>query len=685
MLFEKSVVVAALGLSGAAVAATPRPAVSTETVRTTVARLTERHGEAEAERIRQGVAQAAERWWPEDGDEKAFASLCEESFLTGPARDAAFDRIQKVLEQVDGHLLEVRRELLTPQDLDTGPVSAVDTLFARYDPFAHVNDDLFQSKVAFVALLNFPVRTLQEMLTDGPGWDRRTWAEARMTDRFALRVPASVNQAVTAAFTSAEEYISRYYIRMDRLVTSDGKRPFPEGLRLISHWNLRDELKSQYANGKDGLQRQRMIQRVMERIVRQEIPQAAIDNGDVLWNPETNAVKALASAGAAPSGAREPDTRYARLLEVFRAVREADPYAPTAPTFVKRRFELDRQIPEKEVEALLVSVLSSPEVRDLAKIVQKRLGRPLEPFDIWYPGFAPRGEKDEAVLNERVKAKYPSVAAFQADLPRILVDLGFSKDKAAQVAANIVVDPARGAGHALGAVRREDKAHLRTHFAGGGMDYKGFNIAVHELGHNVEQTFSLNGIDHWFLNGVPNNAFTEALAFVFQARDLELLGLPPASEEAHLLEGADTLWATYEIGGVGLVDTAVWNWMYAHPDADAAQLREATLSIARDVWNKYYAPVFGKKDVELLAIYSHMISNGLYLPDYSIGHIIALQVGRKLRTGSFGDEFERVARQGRLTPDAWMRGAVGTPVSADALLKEARKAIDALNAKGGAR
>jgi hypothetical protein len=217
------------------------------------------------------------------------------------------------------------------------------------------------------------------------------------------------------------------------------------------------------------------------------------------------------------------------------------------------------------------------------------------------------------------------------------------------------------------------------------MDYKGFNIAVHELGHNVEQTFSLNGIDHWFLNGVPNNAFTEALAFVFQARDLELLGLPPASAEAHVLEAADTLWSTYEIGGVGLVDTTVWNWMYAHPEATPAELREATLSIARDVWNKYYAPVFGKKDVELLAIYSHMISNGLYLPDYSIGHIIALQVGRKLRAGSFGDEFERVARQGRLTPDAWMRGAVGAPVSADALLKDAREAIGALQAKGDAR
>ena len=81
------------------------------------------------------------------------------------------------------------------------------------------------------------------------------------------------------------------------------------------------------------------------------------------------------------------------------------------------------------------------------------------------------------------------------------------------------------------------------------------------------------------------------------------------------------------------------------------------------------------KDVEILAIYSHMISYGLYLPDYALGHIIAFQTAQVLRTGSFGAEFERVAKQGRLTPDAWMRGAVGGPLSAKALLDAAREAM----------
>jgi oligoendopeptidase F len=144
------------------------------------------------------------------------------------------------------------------------------------------------------------------------------------------------------------------------------------------------------------------------------------------------------------------------------------------------------------------------------------------------------------------------------------------------------------------------------------------------------------------------------------------------------MEALDTLWSTAEIGGVALVDMAVWHWMYDHPQAKPSELREATIELARSVWNRYYAPVFGVKDQDVLAIYSHMIVYGLYLPDYPIGHIIAFQLAQTLRQGDFGEQFERVSRQGRLTPDAWMRGAVGQPISAAVLLSEAREALDSL-------
>src|SRR4029453_19137509 len=219
-------------------------------------------------------------------------------------------------------------------------------------------------------------------------------------------------------------------------------------------------------------------------------------------------------------------------------------------------------------------------------------------------------------------------------------------------ASNIVVDPSRGAGHALGAGRRGDKAHLRTRVEKGGMNYKGFNIAVHEMGHNVEQTFSLNLIDHTLLAGVPNNAFTEALAFVFQNRDLELLGLAKPDAEGEGLKTLNDFWGTYEIAGVALVDIGVWQWMYDHPNAAPAELREATIQISKDVWNRYYAPVFKRRDVVLLGIYSHMIDSFLYLPDYPIGHMIAFQIEEQMeKAGNIGAEFERMATVGRGTPD----------------------------------
>ena len=664
-----AIALAAAALMTTVAAAPPRPALGKSAVDAAVAGIVAKHGAAEESRARLGASQVAARWFPEDGDERAYTAFCVENFLAGePALSEAFGRLEAVLEQVDGHLLEVRRMLLTPQDLDTGPVSELDRRLGDLDLFAHVDDDLFKTKAAFIALLNFPVHTLADRLKDGASWSRETWARSRMMDRWALRVPADVGQEVTRAFTAADQYIAGYYIRADKLLGEDGKPlGFPEGRRMITHWNLRDELKSHYGGGAEGLAKQRAIQKVMERIVRQEIPQRVIDNGDVTWNPFTNKVS---PEGPSP---READTRYARLLEVFRAVRGVDPYAPTAPTYIQRKFELDRQVPEAEVEKLLISVLTSSEVKALAKTIEGKLGRKLQPFDIWYAGFSSRAGRSEAELDAVTKAKYPTVASFQAALPDILKGLGFRPEKAAWLSDRIVVDPSRGAGHAMGALRREDKAHLRTNIPKTGMLYKGYNIAIHELGHNVEQSFSLGEIDHWALNGVPNNAFTEALAFTFQQRDLELLGLADASaSERHKNEAYADLWATYEIGGVSLVDMGVWRWMYAHPDAKPAELREATLAIARDVWNKYYAPVFGVKDVEILAVYSHMISNGLYLPDYALGHIIAFQVARVFRSGSFGDEFERVAKQGRLTPDAWMRGAVGGPLSAQALLEEAK-------------
>lgn len=652
------------------------------------AALLSRYGEGQRARVQRGLRQASEFWTEKDGNAAQFEEFVTANFAGNQATlDTTFERYESLLEQYFGHSQEIGREFRQQADLDRGPILPFDDIFAGYDPSAHFLDDSFQNKMAFVVLLNFPLTTLQERLTDGATWSRRQWAEARLAQMFSKRIPADVNLAIANAAAESGKYIAEYNIWMHHVVNDKGERLFPPKMRLLSHWNLRDEIKSDYADSANGLAKQRAIQQVMQRIVTQTIPASVVDNPQLDWDPFTNEVRPAAEkdsdykpeASRPATNAPEPDTRYAMLLKTYQASKLADPYSPTAPTYIARRFEEDRQIPEQRVRAILEQVVGSPQVAKVAALIQKRLGRPLEPFDVWYNGFRAKSKYSEAELDQIVAKKYPTAEAYRTDIPNMLVKLGFPKDRADYIAANIIVDPARGSGHAMGSGMRDAKVHLRTRVEKSGMNYKGYNIAVHEMGHNVEQTLSMKDMDHWLLNGVPNTAFTEALAFVFQARDLELLGLAQPDEQAEAMRTLNDFWGTYEIAGVALVDMGVWHWMYDHPNATPAELKAATLQTAKDVWNQYYAPVFNQKDVVLLAVYSHMIDSFLYLPDYPIGHMIAFQIeGQVNKSGKVGPEFERMVKSGNIAPDLWMKNATGQPVGPEALLQATDKALAVL-------
>ncbi|RPI03656.1 MAG: hypothetical protein EHM64_11955 [Ignavibacteriae bacterium] len=647
--------------------------------------LTALYGEAQRPRLQQGLKQIAEFWRPDDGLAEVFEEFVRKNFAGDQATlDVMFHRYEYLLEQLNGHLTEINREFRQQSDLDLGKIYPFDETFAGYAPGAHITDDFFQNKLAFIILLNFPLTTLHERLTEGGGWSRRQWAEVRLAQQFAKRIPAEVNLSVSRISSEAEQYISQYNIYMHHLINNNGVRLFPPKLRLLAHWNLRDELKANYNEGKTGFAKQIMIQQVMERIVTQTIPEVVINNPAVDWNPFSNEVTAAAvkdedgplNVPVKITNAPEPDLRYATLLKTFLASTKIDPYSPTAPTLIARRFDENREIPEERVKALLESVVGSPLVPKIASLIEARLHRPLEPFDIWYNGFQPRRQYTEAQLDEIVRKKYPTADAYKADIPNMLMKLGFTKERAETIAGNIEVDPARGSGHAMGAGMKSAHAHLRTRVEKNGMNYKGFNIAVHEMGHNVEQTLSMNDIDHYLLNGVPNTAFTEAIAFVFQAHDLDLLGCSASDPRGEALKTLNDFWAVYEIAGVALVDMEVWHWMYGHPSATPAQLKDATLHIAKNIWNKYYAPVFKKNDVQLLAIYSHMIDSYMYLPDYPIGHLIAHQIEVQVKkSGSVGKEVERMVKAGSISPDLWMIHATGSPVGSEALLQATELAI----------
>src|SRR5207237_6847589 len=140
------------------------------------------------------------------------------------------------------------------------------------------------------------------------------------------------------------------------------------------------------------------------------------DKPHVDWDPFTNEVKpAAAQDSETPAPADltitntpEPDTRYATLLKTYHASRMADPYSPTAPTLIERRFNEDREIPEERLKAMLEQVLTSPLVPQVAKLIQTRLGRPLEPVDVWYNGFRSGHEYSEAELDAIIERNCPS-------------------------------------------------------------------------------------------------------------------------------------------------------------------------------------------------------------------------------------------------------------------------------------
>jgi hypothetical protein len=650
----------------------PGKLIDSGTLQKVKAELLQKFGEAEKFRVERGVDQVAGLWRAADGSGDDFAAFCLGSFAAvGTPQQALFEKLAFYNEVLGGYFNAMSQDKDQPVDLDWGEITPIDIAMNGFDPSAHLSEDLFQSKLAFISLLNFPVYSLAEKTALGAQWDRRQWAYARMGGSNITRLPAEVNQAVNTTLAAAGRYISDYNIFMGSLVGPDMKTFFPADMKLISHWGIRDELKARYAD-KKGLAKQKMIFKVMERIVNQEIPAVMVNSGKNQWEPFSNKVF---ENGKVIAGEREADDRYRTWLSTFQAMRLIDAYSPLYPTHIRRSFDVSREIPEKDVEAMFGRLLSSPQVKKAAALIRKRLGRKLQPFDIWYNGFKGNTDINEEELDKIVAGKYPTPEAFEKDMPRILVRLGFSQASAAAITPHIQVDPARGSGHNSQTQSRRFKSRLRTRIGVQGMNYKGYSIALHEMGHAVENVLDLYNMDYFPLAGVPNTAFTEAIAYVFQDRALDILGIEQKNPRSRDLQTLDSFWNSYEIMGVSLLDMKVWHWLYAHPQATATELKQAVLAAAKEIWNKYYAGVFGVRDQVILAVYSHMIDSTLYLPDYAIGHVIQLQIEEYLRDKTVGAEIERILAAGNVPPQFWMKNAVGSEISVEPMLKAAERAL----------
>ncbi len=626
----------------------------------------------DALRIEKGVQQTASLWRKDDGDEKVFREFVAESFIsTADERSIALEKLQRNFEILNGYFHRIDVDLQEPLHLDMGELHELDYKFGSYDASSHLQEDMYANKIAFYVVLNFPAYSLEEKMELGEDWSREDWETARAGDMFDSRIPAELLQSIAKSTTESDTYISEYNIFMGYLLNQKGEKLFPEDLKLISHWGLRDELKSYYSE--ETQEAQEMIYQVMLRIISQEIPQKVINSGEYEWNPYDNI---LYKEGKKVEFESEPYTRYEHLLSNFKAMKAVDPYTPLYPTYIDRAFSQNMEITQPEVEKLFREFISSETVKDVAALISERLGRDLRPYDIWYDGFKARTGVSESELDEITEERFPNPDAFNKSIPDFLKQLGWEDDKAEWIASKIVVDPARGAGHAWGAEMCEDVSHLRTRIPESGMKYKGYNVAVHEFGHNVEQTLTLHDVDYYFMHGVPNTAFTEAVAFMFQSRDLELLGMSNDNPEAEALATLDNFWSAYEIMGVSIVDVEVWKWMYEHPEATPEELGNAVQEIAMEVWNQYYADIFGVSDSPILAIYSHMIDAPLYLSNYPLGHLVEFQMEEYMKDKEFSEVLTNALTQGRLIPQIWMKGAVGADLSGEPLIKATEAALE---------
>ena len=659
-----------------------------ESIQQALTSLQQTHPNADLVLAERGVRQVAALWQEADGTESDFVELVTIHYAaTEEDKKVLYDRLSHILEQCGQSADLLNNTLQEPTTLvGKGEPSTVDWIISGYSPMAHFTEDMFANKIAHICVLNFPSYTLEEKNKLGQEWTRLEWAYARMGEVFNTRIPGSVYAHSAQAMSEAENYIAGYNIMMHCLRNEQGEQLWQEPMALLSHWNLRDELKSNYTAGDEeirrlGEEKQEMIYQVMLRIIRQEIPNCVINNDQLLWCPTTNIVSGNPNSNIKlkVDVSREPDMRYQQIINILHALQSVDAYRPDAPSHVLRTFNEDLEIPKEEIEALFLQLIQSDEIKAVAQIIRERLGRELRPYDIWYDGFKSRSTLSEDKLTTQTQSRYPTALAFEKDMPRMLMDLGFGKEQAQTIASHIVVEAARGSGHARPCVGRNQPARLRTRISDKGMDYKGYNIAVHEFGHNVEEVISLYNIDYYTLAGIPNTGFTEASAFLFQERDLQLLGYKAKGEEAKGEEILDMIWGMYEIMGVSLVDMAMWEWLYANPKATATQLCEAVIAIAGDIWNKYYAPLLGEPNCPLLGIYSHMVGYALYLPAYPIGNIVQFQLEEHLAKcqtpAEFAQEYSRIYQQGKLTPDAWMRGAVGEAMSIEPILNAVREAM----------
>jgi hypothetical protein len=256
--------------------------------------------------------------------------------------------------------------------------------------------------------------------------------------------------------------------------------------------------------------------------------------------------------------------------------------------------------------------------------------------------------------------------------------MGFPEEEAVTIGTSVDVHSVVSGGYSDQPPVQGGKALLTTMFGEGGLDYKGYRVAMHELGHVVCGVYSTLYADNFLLAGVPTGGITEGFAEVLAYKNIEGLGLFPYSEQEkkHLLALA-TYWYLYEMGGNALTDIRTWKWMYNNPDATVSELKNAILDISAGIWNSYFSENFGgTRDCSILSVYNHFISGDLYLFNYFLGGIVSYQLADAFEKDEVASGLKESCREGVTLPELWMQKAVGSGFSLNPLFNGVSSAVE---------
>src|SRR5688500_20403294 len=109
---DRFLAVAALALTLATPAFSQQPTWMNESMQKLESELVTKYGEGQKARLQRGIKQVAQFWRAEDGDQAAFENLIRTHFAGDQVTlDALFNRMQFVLESINGHMTEIARDL----------------------------------------------------------------------------------------------------------------------------------------------------------------------------------------------------------------------------------------------------------------------------------------------------------------------------------------------------------------------------------------------------------------------------------------------------------------------------------------------------------------------------------------------------------------------------------------------